>query len=77
MVRNMILLVHDRMRPRTHPVTHQKVSRIFEKALNIFATIVTLKTVVQWCVSNIHPLISKTITDIKRKEMTRGTTITT
>ena len=51
MVRNMILLVHDRcMWPRTHtgcPVTHQNVSRVFEKALKIFATIVTLKTIVQ------------------------------
>ena len=52
MVRIMILLVHDRcMWPRTHPgcpVTHQNVSRVFEKALKIFATIVTLKTIVYW-----------------------------
>ena len=52
MVRNMILLVHDRcMWPRTHPgcpVTHQNVSRVLGKALKIFATIVTLKTIVHW-----------------------------
>ena len=52
MVRNMILLVHDRcMWPRTHPgcpVTHQNVSRVLGKALEIIATIVTLKTIVQW-----------------------------
>ena len=52
MVRNMILLVHDRcMWPRTHPgcpVTHQNVSRVLGKALKIFATKVTLKTIVQW-----------------------------
>ena len=51
MVRDMILLVHDRcMWPRTHPgcaVTHQNVSRVLGKALKIFATIVTLKTIVQ------------------------------
>ena len=48
----MILLVHDRcMWPRTHsgcPVTHQNVSRVLGKALKIIATIVTLKTIVQW-----------------------------
>ena len=51
MVRNMILLVHDRcMWPRHHPgcpVTHQNVSRVFEKSLKIFATIVTQKTIVR------------------------------
>ena len=50
MVRNMILLVHDPcLWPRTHPgcpVTHQNVSRVLGKALKIFATIVTLKTIV-------------------------------
>ena len=47
MVRDMILLVHGNcIWPRTHPrcpVTHQNVSRVLEKALKIFATIVTLK----------------------------------
>ena len=51
MVRNMILLVHDHcMWPRTHPgcpVTRQNVCRVLGKALKIFATIVTLKTIVQ------------------------------
>ena len=46
----MILLVHDScIWPRTHPgcpVTHQNVSRVLGKALKIFATIVTLKTIV-------------------------------
>ena len=50
MVRNMIPLVHDRcLWPRTHPwcpVTHQNVSSVLGKALKIFATIVTLKTIV-------------------------------
>ena len=54
MVRNMILLVHDRcMWPRTHPgcpVTHQNVSRVLGKALKIFATIVTRKTKVHFFV---------------------------
>ena len=53
MVRYMILLVHDHcMWPRTHPgcpVTHQNVSRVIGKALKIFAAIVTLKTIVNWC----------------------------
>ena len=52
MVRNMILLVHDCcMWPRTHPgcpVIHQKVSRVIGKALKIFATIVTVTTIVHW-----------------------------
>ena len=52
MVRNMILLVYGRcMWPKTHsgcPVTHQNVSRVLGKALKIFATIVTLKTLVNW-----------------------------
>ena len=56
MVRNIILLVHDRcMWPRTHPVcpvTHQNVSRVFEKALKIFAT---LKTIVHW--QTLHNLV--------------------
>ena len=60
MVRNMILLVHDRcMWPRTHPgcpVTHKNVSRVFEKALKIFATIVTLKTIVQCAIGIIGGL---------------------
>ena len=51
MVRNMILLVHDNcMWLRTHPrcpVTHKNVSKVLGKALKIFATIVTLKAIVQ------------------------------
>ena len=53
MARNMILLVHDCCTwPRTYPgcpVTRQNVSRVLGKALKIFATIVTLKTIVQYC----------------------------
>ena len=54
----MILLVHDYfMWQRTHPgcpVTHQNVSRVLGKALKIFATIVTQKTIVHWLT---HPLV--------------------
>ena len=50
MVKNMILLVHYHcMWPRTHPVcplTHQNAYRVLGKALKIFSTIVTLKTIV-------------------------------
>ena len=60
MVRNMILLVHDRcIWPRTHSgcsLTHTNVSRVLGKALKIFATIVTQKTIVH-CVRtfyNVH-----------------------
>ena len=53
MVRNMVLLVHDCcMWPTVHPgcpVTHQKVSRVLVIAPKIFATIVTLKTIVHSC----------------------------
>ena len=47
MVRNIILLVHDRCMWPGCPVTHQNVSRVLGKALEIIATIVTLKTLVQ------------------------------
>ena len=51
MVRNMVFLMHDScLWPTTHPgcpVTHQIVSRVLGIAPKIFATIVTLKSIVQ------------------------------
>ena len=60
MARNMIPLVHDRcLWPRTHPwcpVTHQNVSSVLEKALKIFAAIVTLKTMVHFLYKKSHKI---------------------
>ena len=81
MVRNMILLVHDRcMCPRTHPegpVTHQNVSRVLGNALEIFFTIVTLKTIVHCLPSPLSKCSSVPAHSPTRRNPTTWTLCTT